>query len=212
MACELHDSLAQDLAFLRLKLIEAEEILRGDTHPETKQLVKELFQIVDEAYQNLRESIYGLRALVLKNHVGVIAALTDYLRDFGEVRKIPVELKVDHPEAINFSPQVEIQFVRIIHEALTNIVKHARATKGKITVGNNEDHATITIEDDGEGFLQNSLSTNGLHFGLETMKNRAESVGGKLTIDSVPEKGTRVTILLPLAKQQFNETHSPTAS
>ena len=212
LACELHDSLAQDLAFLRLKLIEAEESLRGNTHTETKHLVKELFQIVDEAYQDLRESIYGLRALALKNHVGLVAALTDYLREFSEVRKIPVELKVDHPEAISFSPQVEIQFVRIIHEALTNIVKHARGTKGKITIENNDDTACITVEDDGEGFLEDSVSANGLHFGLATMKDRAESVGGKLTISSAPQKGTRVTILLPLARQQFNETHSPVAS
>ena len=212
LACELHDSLAQDLAFLRLKLIEAEESLRDDSHPETKHLVKELFQIVDEAYQDLRESIYGLRALALKNHVEFIAAFTDYLRDFSEVRKIPVELEVDQPRAISFSPQVEIQFIRIIHEALTNIVKHARATKGKITIQNNDDHATITIEDDGKGFLQDSVSENGLHFGLATMKDRAESVGGKLTVESVPEKGTRVTILLPLARQRFNEPHSPVAS
>jgi nitrate/nitrite-specific signal transduction histidine kinase len=212
LAGELHDSLAQDLAFLRIKLIEAERSLHSNTPGETKQLVSELFQTVDEAYQDLRESIYGLRALALKSHVGLVAALTDYLRDFGEVRKIPVELKVDHPEAINFSSPVEIQFVRIIHEALTNIVKHARATKSMITIENDDHNATVTIEDDGEGFLQDSLPANGLHFGLATMKDRAESVGGKLIIDSARTKGTRVTILLPLAKQQCNETHSPAVS
>jgi len=211
LACELHDSLAQDLAVLRLKLIEADESLRGDTHTETKHLVKELFQIVDEAYQDLRESIYGLRALALKNHAGIVSVLTDYLRDFSEVRKIPVELKVDHPEAISFAPQAEIQFVRIIHEALTNIVKHARATKGKITIENNDDNATITIEDDGEGFSQDSVSENGHHFGFETMRDRANSVGGKISINSTPKKGTVVTIRLPLTRQRSNETHSPIA-
>jgi len=212
LACELHDSLAQDLAVLRLKLIEADESLRGDTHTETKHLVKELFQIVDEAYQDLRESIYGLRALALKNHAGIVSVLTDYLRDFSEVRKIPVELKVDHPEAISFAPQAEIQFVRIIHEALTNIVKHARATKGKITVESNDGNATITIEDDGEGFSQDSVSENGHHFGFETMRDRANSVGGKISINSIPKKGTVVTIRLPLTRQRSNETHSPAVS
>jgi nitrate/nitrite-specific signal transduction histidine kinase len=212
LACELHDSLAQDLAFLRLKLIEAEGSLREDTHAEGKHVVKELFQIVDEAYQDLRESIYGLRALALKNNAGIVSVLTDYLHDFSEVRKIPVELKVDHPEAIKFSPQVEIQFVRIIHEALTNIVKHARATKGRITIEADDNNATISIEDDGEGFSQDSVSENGHHFGFETMRDRANSVGGKISINSTPKKGTVVTIRLPLTKKRSNETHSSAIS
>jgi nitrate/nitrite-specific signal transduction histidine kinase len=212
LACELHDSLAQDLAFLRLKLIEAEGSLREDTHAEGKHVVKELFQIVDEAYQDLRESIYGLRALALKNHAGIVSVLTDYLHDFSEVRKIPVELKVDHPEAIKFSPPVEIQFVRIIHEALTNIVKHARATKGRITIEADDNNATINIEDDGKGFSQDSVSENGHHFGFETMRDRANSVGGKISINSTPKKGTVVIIRLPLTKQRSNETHSSAVS
>ena len=212
LACELHDSLAQDLAFLRLKLIETERTLGGDSPAANKHMVKELFHIVDAAYEDLRESIYGLRALALKNHAGIVSALTDYLRDFSEIRKIPVELKVDHPQAINFAPKVEIQFVRIIHEALTNMVKHASATQAKITIERKDDRASITIEDDGRGFVQNGKTQNGRHFGLATMKDRAESVGGKLAVVSAPEKGTRVIIQLPLAEQPFNGPHSSTAS
>jgi len=211
LACELHDSLAQDLAFLRIKLIEAERSFGGNASTETNNLLRELFQIVDEAYQNLRESIFGLRALALKNHVGLVAALADYLRDFSDVRKIPVELKVDHPETINFSSQVEIQLIRIIHEALTNIVKHARAMKGKITIENDNDAATITIEDDGRGFFTDRTLETSLRFGLETMKDRAKSVGGKLGINSVPGRGTQVIIRLPLAQQGFDENHSRAA-
>jgi nitrate/nitrite-specific signal transduction histidine kinase len=209
LAAELHDSLAQDLAFLRLKLIEAEESLQDNAHPETQRLVKELFQIVDEAYRDLRESIFGLRSFGLKNHVGFIAALTEYLHDFSEVRRIPVELQVADPAATSFSPQVETQLVRILHEALINIVKHARATKGKIIIKKADDNATISIEDDGEGFLSDTTAANGLHFGLSTMKDRAESVGGKLIIANAPHKGVRVTIVLPLAPQPINETDAP---
>src|SRR2546428_6049285 len=211
LACELHDSLAQDLAFLRIKLIEAERSFGGNASTETNNLLRELFQIVDEAYQKLRECIIRLRALALKNHVGIVAALADYLRDFSDVRKIPVELKVDHPETINFSSQVEIQLIRIIHEALTNIVKHARATKGKITIENDNDAATITIEDDGRGFFTDRTSETSLRFGLETMKDRAKSVGGKLGINSVPGRGTQVIIRLPLAQQGFDENQSRAA-
>jgi signal transduction histidine kinase len=200
LASELHDSLAQDLAFLRIKLLDAESSSCGKASVGAKQLLNELFPIVDEAYQNLREAIFGLRALTLKNHVGLAAALADFLKDFSEVRKIPIDLKVDHPEIVTFSSQVEIQLIRIIHEALTNIVRHAHATKGKITIENDPDTAAITIEDDGKGFCEGQNAEPSLHFGLQTMKDRAESVGGKLAVWSSPGHGTKVTIRLPLAK------------
>ena len=181
MAAELHDSLAQDLAYIRIKLLDAEKSSCSKTSG-ARQLLDELFPIVDEAYQNLRESIFGLRALALRNHVGLVAALADFLKDFSEVRKIPVDLKVDHPEVIRFSSEVEIQLIRIIHEALTNIVKHAQATRGKITIENDNDTAAIAIEDDGKGFRDGKNPEPNLHFGLQTMKDRAESVGGALSV------------------------------
>jgi signal transduction histidine kinase len=207
LACELHDSLAQDLACIRLKLIGTDRSLNGNATDATKELIEELFTIVDEAYQNLRESIFGLRALILRKDVGVVNALREFLRDFSEVRKLPVELDIADPEAIQFSPQVEIQFIRILHEALTNIVKHAHATRGKITITTDDNIATITIEDDGRGFCPEKISEASLRFGLETMKDRARSVGAELKLDSAPETGTKVTIRLPLLKAIHNETH-----
>jgi signal transduction histidine kinase len=212
LASELHDNLAQDLAFLRIKLIDAERNLCGNASLGAKQLLKELFPIVDEAYQNLREAIFGLRALASRNHVGLVTALADFLKDFSEVRKIPVDLKVDHPEVIIFSSEVEIQLIRIIHEALTNIVKHAHATRGKITIENDNDTAAIAIEDDGKGFCEGKSPEPSLHFGLQTMKDRAESVGGGLSVCSSPGRGTRLTIQLPLAKPNSDENHSLVAS
>ena len=197
LACELHDNLAQDLAFLRIKLLDSERNLCGDASLGTKQLLKELFPIVDEAYQNLREAIFGLRALASRNRVGLVAALGDFLENFSELRKISVDLKVDHPEAIRFSSQVEIQLIRIIHEALTNIVKHARATRGMITIENNCDTGFITVEDDGKGFCKDKSPEPNLHF-----------VGGGLSVCSSPGRGTRVTIQLPLMKHDADESHS----
>src|SRR5215475_8831310 len=208
LASELHDNLAQDLAFLRIKLIDAERNLCGSSSFGAKQLLKELFPIVDEAYQDLREAIFGLRALASRNDVGLVVALSDFLKDFSEVRKISVDLKVDHPEVVMFSSQVEAQLIRIIHEALTNIVKHAHATRGKITIESDNDSAAITIEDDGKGFCENRNAEPNLHFGLQTMKDRAESVGGALSVFSSPGRGTRVTIQLPLARHNVDENHT----
>lgn len=207
LAAELHDSLAQDLAFLRLKLIEWEK--NHATNPaETTRLLDELFPIVDEAYQNLREAIFGLRALALKPQVGLVTALSDFLKDFGDVRDIPVTLRVDRSEAIRFAPEVEIQFVRILHEALTNIVKHAHAKRADITIQCREDKAIISIADDGRGFSKEDCPASSLHFGLQTMQTRAQSVGGKCAVASVLDRGTTVVLELPLAKADYHESHS----
>jgi NarL family two-component system sensor histidine kinase LiaS len=203
LACELHDSLAQDLACMRLKLIASDKSTGA-----SQESIQELFTMVDEAYQDLRESIFGLRALSLRKNIGVVNALTEFLRDFSEVRKLPVELHVANPEAIQFAPQVEIQFMRILHEALTNMVKHARATRGKITITTGDHSATIVIEDDGRGFYPETLSEASLRFGLKTMNDRARSVGAELQLDSAPERGTKVTIRLPLVKPNHDEAHS----
>jgi NarL family two-component system sensor histidine kinase LiaS len=203
LACELHDSLAQDLACMRLKLIASDKSTGA-----SQESIQELFTMVDEAYQDLRESIFGLRALSLRKNIGVVNALTEFLRDFSEVRKLPVELHVANPEAIQFAPQVEIQFMRILHEALTNMVKHARATRGKITITTEDHSATIVIEDNGRGFCPETLSEASLRFGLKTMNDRARSVGAELQLDSTPEKGTKVTIRLPLVKPNHDEAHS----
>jgi nitrate/nitrite-specific signal transduction histidine kinase len=210
VACELHDSLAQDLAAIRLKLIAAHRSINTDAVEPTEGRLKELIQIVDDAYQNLRESIFGLRALTLRNDVGLITALRAFLRDFSEVRKLPVELIVADSAAIHFSPGVEIQFIRILHEALANIVKHAHASKGTISITPHEQTATITIEDDGEGFCPATIFESSLRFGLTTMKDRAQSAGGDLCVESNPGIGTKVTIYLPLLYPKENETHSAT--
>jgi len=208
VACELHDSLAQDLAAIRLKLIAAHRSINTGAVESNEGRLKELIWIVDEAYQNLRESIFGLRALTLRHDVGLIVALRAFLRDFSEVRKLPVELIVADPAATHFSPGVEIQFIRILHEALANIVKHAHASRGTIRITPREDTATITIEDDGEGFCPTKISESSLRFGLSTMKARAQSAGGDLCVESAPGIGTRVTIHLPLLNPKQNETYS----
>ena len=81
LAAELHDNLAQDLAFLRIKLLDWERSAPAN-RASTKQLLDELFPIVDEAYKNLREAIFGLRALALKSQVGLVMALGDFLKRF----------------------------------------------------------------------------------------------------------------------------------
>jgi signal transduction histidine kinase len=200
LARELHDSLAQDLAFLRLKLLEADRSLGPDCSAETRTRVREMFAIVDGAYQNVREAIFGLHALDPAARGGLVAALGDYLDEFRRLRKIPVELEVSDAGALALPPHAEAQLIRIISEALTNVAKHAGATRGIVRMEREAAMARITIEDDGKGFAVDTSSEDGLHFGIKNMTDRARAAGGTLVVESAPGRGTRVVVRLPLAR------------
>jgi signal transduction histidine kinase len=206
IAQELHDSLAQDLALLHLKVVEAERNLVPGDSAAAIETLKEMRRIVDNAYEDVRQAIFGLRTMVSKG-LGLIPTLTEYLHEFSEVRKIPVDFKIDGVDGVRFSPQVEIQLIRIIHEALINVFKHARATRSKVKFERDEEFAQVTIEDNGQGFRPQQVMRNGFHFGLQTMRERAEGAGGSLAIETVPSRGTKVIVRLPYEKSSY-ETHS----
>lgn len=208
LAHELHDSLAQDLAFVRLKLIEAKEILNSSASAEAKRAVNEILEAIDVAYQELRQAIFGLHTLSSKPSGGLIAVLREYLRDFSAVRHMPLELHPADPPSISLRPEVEAQLFRILHEALTNIVKHAHASRGTVTIEKDQTLMRVTITDDGEGSWARDGADKQLHFGLRTMKDRAEGVGGTLSIRSGSGKGTSVVVELPLAQELANGSHS----
>lgn len=206
LAQELHDSLAQDLALLRLKVIEVEQRLVPRDREAVAETLTEIRKIVDDAYESVRQAIFGLRTMVSKS-LGLIPTLTEYLHDFSELRKIPVDFKIDGAEVVRFSPQVEIQLIRIIHEALTNAFKHADAKRSVVQFVRAGEFGKVVIEDDGKGFIVNDVMRHGLHFGLQTMRERAEGVGGKLSIETAPGMGTRVIVYLPF-EEGDHDTYS----
>ncbi len=206
IAQELHDNLAQDLALLHLKIVEADHAITANGVLRGMEALKEIRKIADGAYEDVRGAIFGLRATVSKSP-GLIPTLTEYVRDFSELRKIPVDLRIDEADSIGFSPQVEIQLIRIIHEALTNVFRHAEAKRTVIRFVRDGEFGRVIIEDDGKGFLAEGMEGKGLHFGLQTMRERAEGVGGRLTIDTAPGKGTSVIVNLPFEKRSY-ETRS----
>lgn len=205
IAQELHDTLAQDLVFLQMKLNEAEKAVSGNDDGTVVKALDESRDIAESAYENVRQSIFGLRTMVSKS-LGLIPTLTEYLHDFSEMRKFPVALKVSKAELFRFAPHVEVQLIRIIHEALTNVVKHAEAHAGVVRFDRDGDLARISIEDDGKGFAPEETKNHTLSFGLKTMRERAEGVGGRLAVESVPGKGTKVVVTLPIEKGDGDET------
>lgn len=207
IAGELHDSFAQSLALLNLKLGELKAGLEKESPRPTDETVNEMRKIVGDAYDDVRQAIFGLRAEMSEN-TGFIPNLTQFIHDYSAMRKISVDLKIPNPEAIRFTPHAEVQLLRIIQEALTNISKHAKAKKSVVSFECDGDYATILVEDDGEGFLLHGARNTDFQFGLRTMRERTRAVGGQFTIESALGKGTKIIVRLPLERNIHHESDS----
>ncbi len=193
----MHDGLAQTLAYLRLKILGIEGLLRPEEGWEALEALKEMRKMTEDAYEDVRQAIFGLRTIVSRT-LGLIPTLTEYLHEFSEQSEIPVELQVAEEGAARFSPAVEIQLIRIIQEALANVRKHAAAKRAWVRFEVEASQLKVTIEDDGCGLdPEQGRDHRGLHFGIQTMRERAEGIGGSLEIETAPGKGTKVMVRLP---------------
>lgn len=198
IARELHDSLAQALAYLRLKILAAGSMLQAHRGLEAQEALAEMRKVAEGAYEDVRQSIFGLRTMVSRS-LGLIPTLAEYLHEFSEQSGIAVDLQIADERAAQLSPTAEIQLIRIVQEALANIRRHAAAKQAWVRFEVEEGFAQVTIEDDGRGFeLEKVREQGSLRFGLQIMRERAEGLGGSLRIDTAPEKGTRVIVRLPL--------------
>ena len=149
--------------------------------------------LVRETIMTAREISHDLHPAVLE-YGGVLPALMDYGRKFSANTGIAV--KVEGDQEIRYPPETEIALYRIAQEALTNCAKYANATTVMITLNGDVEHCTFVISDDGVGFDLNGL-TDGKNvpgLGLLSMRERAEAIGGKMTLESKPGLGTRITV------------------
>jgi signal transduction histidine kinase len=122
--------------------------------------------------------------------------LREYLERWQE--QTGIGTKFTFTGDVRVRPVVELQLMRIIQEALANVRKHARATTATVDVARIDGTIRVTVTDDGQGFNPAAKArTEFPRFGLSTMRERADSIGGTLTIDSGPGKGTTVRFELP---------------
>lgn len=194
---ELHDGVAQTLAYVNAKAQAAELHLARGRDDEAGLHLAQLIAAAREAYADARASILDLRTA----HGGersFLADIEDYLIRWRESTGVEVEARVD--PAVRVVPLVELQLARIIQEALANVRKHACAERVQVDIHRVGCRVVATVSDDGRGFdAAHSPRPGRPRFGLAIMKERAESVGGSLTVDSSAEGGTRVVLAVPAA-------------
>ncbi len=197
LAREMHDGLAQALALIRMRLHSLEgALVRGDTAG-GRAILEELREVAARAAQEVRQAIFDLRVMVSRE-LALVPTLTEYLHDFSLESGIRVDFGTDGGE-FEFAPDVELQLMRILQEALANVRRHARAAGVSVRLERSGDAARLVVADDGCGFDPAQPAADGRpRFGLATMRERAEAVGGKFRLESRRGRGTTVEVSLPL--------------
>ncbi len=198
LARELHDSLGQVLGYASFQLDSASQLMRtGQTATAIEQLDR-LAGIIREAHADVREYILNLRSAPIIQRP-FIATVQHYLDGFTNNYGIQTELIVN--ETVNapaFPPDVQVQVLRILQEALSNSRKHGQARCVQVTFNTAPHGVCLTVQDDGAGFdLPPVATVSGQHFGLQFMRERAEQLGGRLHVQSSPGAGTRVVVEVP---------------
>ncbi len=205
LARELHDYLAQALGYLNFKASITDELLSGGQISEAQSSLLELKRVSQATYTDVREAIFSLHTTA-SSGLGLLPTLREYLAEYQALYGVETQLAVDNEKAARFSPDVDIQLLRIIQEALSNVRKHAQGSKAWVRFEQEGNIVCITVRDDGRGFDPAQVTGEGRrYFGLQIMRERAESVGGNLELDSRPGQGTRVVIRMP--RTQEGEGH-----
>lgn len=198
LAHEMHDTLAQVLGYLHLKAATTRRRLQSGEVDRALEELQEMQDLAHEAYVDVREAILGLRETV-GSAGGIVGSLRQYLQKFGRQSGIDARLLVPGGVSTGLAPEGEIQLLRVVQEALTNVRKHAEATSAVVHIDNEGDRLRIAIEDDGKGFDSSRVDREeGRSFGLRSMKERVERAGGRFSVESSPGNGTRIVVLLPL--------------
>ncbi|MGH6945528.1 MAG: sensor histidine kinase, partial [Geminicoccaceae bacterium] len=191
---DLHDGLGPGLAGLAVRIEAARNVLRDDPAA-TEQTLDELLDQARAAIADIRRVAYGLRPPAL-DELGLVSALREQALLFGDAHSTsPLRVRIEAPEPMPSLPAaVEVAAFRIAIEAVTNVARHARATTCviRITVS---DLFEIEISDDGSGLPPDVRPG----VGILSMRERAAELGGTLTLEARPERGTCVLARLPLS-------------
>lgn len=197
IARELHDQIGQMLTALKLNLAIAPQL-----PPEAAQ--KKYAQaeaLVDELIQHIRNLSLELRPPMLDD-LGLLPTLLWHTHHYQEQTGIAVEFHHQNIESKRFPAEVETTAYRIIQEALTNVARHAQATRARLEVRAEANGLEIRIEDNGIGFNPKDGQKKYQSAGLSSMRERARLIGGVFHIQSEPGKGTVLSIHLPLKENQ----------
>ena len=195
LAREVHDDLGGNLTAIKIGL----SWLMKQLPPEQTKLIERtayLDSVVDQTFEAAHRIASNLRPAELD--FGIVAAIRWQLQRFGHNTDIETRLSAPD-EPVPLDPDAAIAVFRIVQEALTNVAKHARATRVKLKLVREPDSLLVTLTDNGRG-IQPGRSDKGRHaFGLLGMSERATALGGELAVQPAKHQGTQVSLRIPLS-------------
>jgi signal transduction histidine kinase len=188
IAREIHDEIGQMMTAVKIDLALFERKL--DT---LREEITSTTKLVDDAIATMHEVVRELRPAVL-DHLGLRAAIEWQMQDFQERAKIECQFNSDLDE-LELDPQRSTAVFRILQEVLTNVARHAQATRVEASLRKEDNYLILEVRDNGKGIPQ-APDTNG--FGILGMRERAHVFGGEVIIQGSPGQGTTVTVRIPM--------------
>ncbi|MFL9859498.1 histidine kinase [Paraburkholderia madseniana] len=192
IALEIHDELGQLLTALKLDVSLLKMRLGGD--PDAKRKADDMRELVEKTIWMVRNVANHLRPAAL--NFGIVSALEWLVEDFGRRNSIPCQLRINGGEPVLPDAYATAVF-RIAQASLTNVVRHAGASRADVTLTSTAVALDLRVSDDGCGF-DPATAYRGNSYGLLGMQERVRLIGGTMTIDSAPGTGTAISIHIPL--------------
>lgn len=192
LAAEVHDSVAQTLAFVKMRMPLLEAAVRAHDDDSALRYCSDVRQAVGGAHTNLRHILTQFRAPM--DPLGLKHALHSSILSFNELTRIELSYDDRAPD-LRLSAAQESQVFRIVQEALANIAKHAGAQHAWLTIERAQGRVELLVEDDGAGMADTSPAES--HFGIDIMRQRAQRLGGDIEVGPREGGGTRLRVHFP---------------
>ncbi|MCM3635228.1 sensor histidine kinase [Paenibacillus camelliae] len=196
IAREIHDGPAQTLANLVLRTEIAERMAAKQDYDLIQMELGDLKGQVRSGLEEIRKVIFNLRPMALDD-LGLIPTLRKLAQDFEDKTKIHTLFEVTGKE-IRLSSSMEAAIYRLLQEALSNVHKHAEASRVSIVLSYMNDKLQISVNDNGKGFKRKPDNDDQAHYGIIGMYERVDLLEGTIDIQSEPYKGTGIKIQIPL--------------
>lgn len=194
MAREIHDELGQSLTALKMDISWLNRRF-FEENPAFKKKLASMEEIIDRTIQTVQKLSGELRPGILDD-LGLAAAIEWQAEEFQNRTGIECEVSLSHEETVLTRDQSTTMF-RIFQETLTNVIRHARATKVVVWLGERKGSIVLEVSDNGRGITESEIN-DPKSFGLIGMRERVEFIDGEVTIAGYPGKGTKITVTLPL--------------
>jgi signal transduction histidine kinase len=213
VARELHDGLAQTLAFVKMQAQAARDALERDCADQAFEDISAMLPVVQDAHEEIRDFMLGAKRAP-RDAGNFWAAVADFTERFSSVYGLKVYTVIP-PEVgrLKIDPLTQVQLLRVIQESLSNVRKHARVQSASLTFSADKQCLRVVIHDDGIGFDKDSVAgAEAGHYGLMIMRERAEEIRGHVDIISEQGKGTAVFVEVPLGGKDKERSRAFAAS